>query len=248
MSKPRTATILTLSLSLALTLAILDGSEAHAQSCGDTITADTVLASDLVCSGTALFIGADDITLDCNNFSITGDGTGVGIRVVGRTGVTIQRCRVTNFSIGFQLSSSSDNLLLFNSADSNTSGAYGGFVFVGSDNNTIDQNGSYGNTGRGFWFNSSDANLVSNNLASQNGVHGFELTNTSRGNTLESNNSQANRKDGYRLSFSGNTLDSNDGNWNGLHGIRDIASPINTYTLNNCTGNGIAASFPALLC
>ena len=43
--------------------------------CGDTITADTTLDSDLVdCPNNGIVIGADDITLDLNGHRIDGDG------------------------------------------------------------------------------------------------------------------------------------------------------------------------------
>jgi hypothetical protein len=42
-------------------------------SCGDTITADTTLDSDLVdCPSNGIVIGADDITLDLNGHTIDG--------------------------------------------------------------------------------------------------------------------------------------------------------------------------------
>jgi hypothetical protein len=45
-------------------------------SCGDEITADTTLDSDLVdCPNNGIVIGADGITLDLNGHSIEGDGT-----------------------------------------------------------------------------------------------------------------------------------------------------------------------------
>ena len=45
-------------------------------SCGDTITADTTLDSDLIdCPNNGIVIGADDITLDLNGHRIDGDGT-----------------------------------------------------------------------------------------------------------------------------------------------------------------------------
>ena len=44
-------------------------------SCGDEITADTTLDSDLVnCENNGIVIGADDITLDLNGHRIDGDG------------------------------------------------------------------------------------------------------------------------------------------------------------------------------
>ena len=44
--------------------------------CGDTITADTTLDSDLVnCPNNGIVIGAEDVTLDLNGHRIDGDGT-----------------------------------------------------------------------------------------------------------------------------------------------------------------------------
>ena len=43
--------------------------------CGDTITADTTLDRDLTgCPSNGIIIGADDITLDLNGHTISGDG------------------------------------------------------------------------------------------------------------------------------------------------------------------------------
>ena len=45
-------------------------------SCGDTITTDTTLDSDLVdCPTNRIVIGADNVTLDLNGHTIDGDGT-----------------------------------------------------------------------------------------------------------------------------------------------------------------------------
>ena len=44
-------------------------------SCGDTVTVDTTLDSDLIgCRSNGLVIGADNITLDLNGHTISGDG------------------------------------------------------------------------------------------------------------------------------------------------------------------------------
>ena len=45
-------------------------------SCGETITADTTLDSDLVnCPNHGIVIGADGVTLDLNGHLVDGDGT-----------------------------------------------------------------------------------------------------------------------------------------------------------------------------
>jgi hypothetical protein len=60
-------------------------------SCGDTIVADTILDRDLVdCPSNGIVIGADNITLDLNGHTITGDGErfkGCGRREFCDTGV-----------------------------------------------------------------------------------------------------------------------------------------------------------------
>ena len=85
-------------------------------SCGDEITADTALDSDLVnCANNGIVIGADDITLDLNGHRIDGDGTeypgcdpktepcDFGIANEGHDGVTVARrvgARVWNRGAG----------------------------------------------------------------------------------------------------------------------------------------------------
>ncbi len=73
---------------LVLWALVIPPRNAHALSCGDTITATTTLASDLgPCSGTALTIGASSVTLNLAGFSIIGPstcGTGsIGVFVPG---------------------------------------------------------------------------------------------------------------------------------------------------------------------
>jgi hypothetical protein len=76
--RPQAAPATLASLTVMVTLAVagviaLDIGRAQAShvSCGDTITADTTLDSDLVdCPNNGIVIGADDITLDLNGHMI----------------------------------------------------------------------------------------------------------------------------------------------------------------------------------
>ena len=53
--------------------------EANHVACGDTITADTTLDTDLVnCPNHGIVIAADNITLDLNAHLVDGDGTPCG--------------------------------------------------------------------------------------------------------------------------------------------------------------------------
>jgi parallel beta-helix repeat protein len=99
----------------------------HVQ-CGDVITQDTTLDSDLIdCPGDGLVIGADNITLDLNGHLIDGDGTrpadpcGIDVGVVngeellfgcppppaGHDGVTIENGVVHEFDSGVSLGAAS---------------------------------------------------------------------------------------------------------------------------------------------
>jgi parallel beta-helix repeat protein len=69
-------------------------------SCGDTITTDTTLDSDLVdCPNAGIVIGADDITLDLNGHTIDGIGGDVGVSLFDNDGVTHEGITVKNGSI-----------------------------------------------------------------------------------------------------------------------------------------------------
>ena len=97
---------------VAVILAVSEG-EAGAShvGCGDTITADTTLDSDLLnCPNNGILIGADGITLDLNGHVIDGDGTlvangpqnvcDVGIVNDGHNRVVIRGGRVRDFGVG----------------------------------------------------------------------------------------------------------------------------------------------------
>jgi large repetitive protein len=96
---------------IACWLAIGGGQASAAQvSCGDTITTDTTLHHDLVnCPNNGIVIGADDVTLDLNGYTIDGDGTefsgcdptaevcDAGVVNDGYNGVTVRHGRVRQF-------------------------------------------------------------------------------------------------------------------------------------------------------
>jgi hypothetical protein len=94
----------------------LSGGQARAShvGCGDTITTDTTLDSDLIdCANNGIVIGADDITLDLNGHVIDGDGTtaagcdlavefcNTGVAIEGHDGVAVMHGSVREFSVGY---------------------------------------------------------------------------------------------------------------------------------------------------
>ena len=88
--RPSPKTVVSRAMVLALVVAgctVLGSGQALAShvSCGDTITTDTTLDSDLVnCPNNGIVIGADNITLDLNGHTIDGDGRRVDSCPEGR--------------------------------------------------------------------------------------------------------------------------------------------------------------------
>jgi parallel beta-helix repeat protein len=95
--------------------------------CGSTLTTNAALTSDLknstggtICPGNGLYMGANNIVLDCQSHAITGNGSGliydngIGIYLSGRNNVTIKNCNISSFSWGIYVNSSSNTNLLSN--------------------------------------------------------------------------------------------------------------------------------------
>jgi parallel beta-helix repeat protein len=105
--------VVTLVLAFAVVI-VVEADPAHAThvTCGDTITTDTVLDSDLVdCPNNGIIIGADGITLDLNGHSVDGDGQpfeacpegefcDVGVLNDGHRGVGVVNGSVSDFAEG----------------------------------------------------------------------------------------------------------------------------------------------------
>lgn len=90
--------------------------------CGQVLTKSTVLSRNLYCQGTALYIGAHGITVDLKGYTVSGDGTGVGIRndgilptgyngTGGYDGVLIRGGTLQHFDAGVVLATTSSNTI-----------------------------------------------------------------------------------------------------------------------------------------
>jgi parallel beta-helix repeat protein len=139
----------------------------HVQ-CGDTITQDTTLDSDLIgCPGDGIVIGADGVTLDLNGHTVSGrppTGTYWGIVSIGHAGVTIKNGTVKDFDYGIEIYGASrshvlgvdvhglhrgEAIGLFSSHDSvvEDNVAHGiclGIHLIGADRNVIRRNEASG--------------------------------------------------------------------------------------------------------
>jgi parallel beta-helix repeat protein len=136
---------------------------ALAQSCGATITTNLTLTSDLDltgCTGTALTIGADGITIDGQGHTILAPDASVVIGLSGRTGVSIVNLVISG-ATPIQLSSSNGNVI-------------SGVVAPGSD------------TGFGIGVLNSSGNQITACIVTGR-QYGVRLDGTSSANTIQGN-------------------------------------------------------------
>jgi parallel beta-helix repeat protein len=79
--------------------------------CGDVVTTDVTLTKSLKGCASGLVVGADNVTIDLNGFAIKGlaNGTGTGIDVTGRTGVTVKNGNISDFADGVRLFNTSSS-------------------------------------------------------------------------------------------------------------------------------------------
>jgi parallel beta-helix repeat protein len=180
------ATLLLPAVVVALTvvgLVTLSGAEAADKqaTCGDTITADTRLDSDLVdCQNNGIVIGADDITLDLNGHTISGDGQefepcpeneacDVGVLNDGHDGLTIKGGGITAFGPGVFLFRAKHSRLRDLSTVEN---AFNGIVLVRSSRNRIERStasrNGMPNNFPGIALIESDNNRITGNRMSGN--------------------------------------------------------------------------------
>jgi parallel beta-helix repeat protein len=128
------------SLALAMTAAVVTVWAQPAQAnppCGASVTVNLVLTGNLICAGTALVVTADNVVIDLNGFTVSGNGTGDGILVL-RSRVTIRNGTVQRFETGILLQGvgegdSEDDLVSRVTARGN----YSGIKLVNSDRSTI---------------------------------------------------------------------------------------------------------------
>ena len=185
-SMPRALLIFCLG-ALALTLGASEARATHV-SCGDVITADTTLDSDLVnCPGDGLFIGADNVTLDLDGHTI--DGTlapgGYGVYVEEHQGVRIQNGAMQDFVASVFLVESSRNVVTGLTAP-------GGIMLENASENLIAHN-TVPAAGAGVkLYANSDRNRIEFNVLSGSGNGVFLITTDPAagqpgGNTIVSN-------------------------------------------------------------
>lgn len=209
-------------------------------------------------------IVSDGIALDGNIHAVTGFGTGSGVYLSGRTGVTIKNLIVKQFRYGIHLSRSASNILSGNTANSNK--WYG--IYLDSSNNNLLTGNTASNNSRGIGLFYSTGNMLTGNATSNNsdGIYLDRSSNNtlcdntasdygggicvlySSNNNLVARNSASNNHWGIWLSnSSNNTLIDNSTTWSKDYGI-ELSNYSNNNTLAGNTANsnklyGISLSY-----
>jgi len=123
-------------------------------SCGDTITADTTLDGDLIdCPNNGIVIGADNVTLDLNGHTVTGNGKpvkrcrrrefcDVGLLNAGHDGVTVRHGSVRDFAVGVFVGKARHNHVLRVSSSRNF---FFGFVIAETGRSVVRDSSGSGN-------------------------------------------------------------------------------------------------------
>jgi parallel beta-helix repeat protein len=151
--------------------------------CGTVVTTDIKLTEDLgPCPGDALIAGADDITIDLGGYTISGTGSGAGVRVAQHSGVTVTKGTIQGFHTGVQLDESTEDVV----AKLVLRGNLRGVNVSGSDGNLVEKNTILDSGGDGIRLGLSAHNVISKNVLSGN-VFGIGVADFSTGNLVEKN-------------------------------------------------------------
>jgi parallel beta-helix repeat protein len=181
---------------------------ANGTQCG-YVNANLMLWNSIGSNGTCFTVNASDVVIDGAGFTITGDGSGLGVNVTSFNNVTVKNfAGINNYSNGI-FANNSLNITIFNNSVTtwvnNGHGIY--LINTGQSNLTSNNITTNGSSARGFYLSSSSNNSVSGASATTNGsnANGFYLSSSSNnsvsGASATTNGSSA---FGFLLSSSSN--------------------------------------------
>lgn len=203
--------------------------------CGDTLTESQTMWYDLNdCEEDGLIIGADDITLDCDGYTIDGMNGDHGIELNYREGVTIQSCEVKEFSIGMFIAGGSDNEVYDNNVYDNLHGIH----LAGSNYNEIydnDVNDNY----IGFYLFFASNNDINDNEINDNN-YGIRFSFSSENNVFD-NTMDYNFEGIHLITGTDNNIYGNEFAENSWYGVNLINSQYNTFWSNEFIDNDVNA-------
>jgi parallel beta-helix repeat protein len=205
-----------------------------------------VLARDLTCPGTAIRITADNVVLNLNGNTLTGDGSllGYGVEATGTdANPTLEGLRVENGTVrGFLF----DGVSVADAPGARVAGVTAtdnrssGIRVEDSPGARVEGNTAGDNGGTGLQLDRCDGCRVLGNRATGNADAGIVLLDGT-GTRVESNTATGNGDDGIRLQTDadGNLVRGNTLTGNGGNGIElDSGATDNLLEGNRATGNG----------
>ncbi|HUT29890.1 MAG TPA: NosD domain-containing protein [Sedimentisphaerales bacterium] len=149
----------------------------------------------------SIVVDESNLTLDGAGYTVTGSGSGNGIFLYNRTGVTVENVTVQGFETGIYLALAPGNVLTCNTLSSNN--PYGIWLDY-SSNNTLNGNTASGSH-EGIRINNGNGNTVMENTMSGND-NGITLV-SANNNQVYSNNFIANTtRQAYVTGGSGNVF------------------------------------------
>gem|GEM_PF-4282228 len=202
-------------LSLLLFLFLVDYANAACKGktyefkCGDKVNESCTMDRDESARGDCFTIADKNIVLDCSNFMIEGNESGIGIKIErGLNNITIKNCIILRFNEGIYAENSS-NITIFNNFLRNNS-AMGIFItycnYTNITYNTVYENG-YEN-GKGIYMEHGSGNVINNNTI-QRSTYGIELFEIANSNITFNEVYENSRYDFYLRTVSWCRLDNN---------------------------------------
>ncbi|MFH1506097.1 MAG: right-handed parallel beta-helix repeat-containing protein, partial [archaeon] len=169
--------------------------------CAKTITTDYTLAADMNCHNTSLKVGADNITLDCDSYTITYATAGILGYGIDNTGgwdnITIQNCNIvegnaaTSSKYAIYFSGAENGTITNNNITVQGIASHGIYLNTASDSNTISYNNvsATGYNGHAIFLDStSNSNNITNNFVKTTDSQGIYLYSSSSSNAITRNN------------------------------------------------------------
>lgn len=186
--------------------------------CDATLTASVTLTADLPCGGTdGLVIGANNVTVNLNGHTISGDGTHFGVLDAGGfTGLTVENGVINDFSVGVELFGGSGAKVLGSRIEDEASV---GILDSSSDGARLSGDYVVGGGGTGVSLGATTGSSVTGSWIEGNAVSGISVNNDPRV-TISGNKILDNTSDGIDLGgTTTGTITGNIVNDNGLDGI-----------------------------
>ncbi|MEM2410797.1 MAG: NosD domain-containing protein, partial [Thermofilaceae archaeon] len=128
-----------------------------------------------------IVIERDNIVLDGNGYTVTGQGRGYGIRLENRRNVIVRNLKIEKFNDGIRLKNSRNITITGNTIANNM---WSGIYLYESSGNTITGN-TLSNNGEGIYLSFSDGNRITGNVFSKCGLYVYDsYSNVVEGNSV----------------------------------------------------------------